>query len=84
MWLQQAYAGDETLVNGLEFFEEYDPNGVMLSRQLLEIKFRLIGKTEFEALVKSVGFKITELYGDYSYSTFDIATSPFMIYALEK
>jgi hypothetical protein len=50
----------------------------------LEIKFRLIGKTEFEALVKSVGFKITELYGDYSYSTFDIATSPFMIYALEK
>ena len=68
----------------MQFYEVYDANGVMTSKRLLEIHFRLTRKDEFEELAERTGFKIKALYGNYSYSGFNAESSPFMIWNLER
>jgi SAM-dependent methyltransferase len=82
-WGLENYDSDAHIVSGLEFFEEYDANGVMQSKRAVELCFRIVEKREFEDLAASVGFKIAALYGDYSYSEFHEDTSPFMIWVLK-
>ena len=72
------------IVDALQFFEEYDPQGALISKRLLELHFRLSSNDEFEELVNNAGFKIKTLYGDYSYAEFYEATSPYMIWLLEQ
>ena len=71
------------LVDGSEFFEEYDADGVLLSKRLMEIHYALVSREEFEAMAKSVGFRVVSLHGDYCLSEF-CETSPFMIWTLQK
>lgn len=77
LWGLENYDPVNHTVNGLQFFEEYDANGLMRAKRLLEIRFRLLKRGEFEELAKSAGFKVVALYGDYSYSEFKEDTSPF-------
>ncbi len=82
-WLLQDYdSTDNHIVEGLEFFEEYDAKGILKSKRLMGLRFRLTWKEEFQELAKSVGFKVAALYGDYSYSEFHEESSPFMIWVL--
>jgi SAM-dependent methyltransferase len=83
-WGLENYDSDTHLVNGWEFFEEYDSNGILRSKRAVELHFRVVEKQEFEDLAKATGFKVVALYGDYACSTFDEATSPFMIWVLQK
>ena len=84
LWTIEAIsAEDEQIVEANQFYEEYDANGKLISKRLLELHFRLSTKDEFEELIKSAGFQIKTLYGDYSYSEFN-EESPFMIWVLEK
>ena len=83
-WHQQRYDAESQIMTAFQFYEMYDSNGLMKSKHVLELKYRLTGKEEFEELVESEGFKITALYGDYSYSEFQQETSPFMIWVLQK
>ncbi len=83
-WGLENYDPDTHLVNGLEFFEEYDSNGIMRSKRAVELHFRIVEKQEFEDLAALVGLKITKVYGDYARSEFDEETSPFMIWELQK
>ena len=70
---------------GHEFFEVYDRDGLMLQRRLLPLSFRLTTPAEFEPLAHHAGLKVAALYGDYTARlTFDPASSPFMIWVLEK
>ena len=71
-------------MHGYEFFEVYDRTGLMLQRRLLPLAFRLTTPAEFETLVHHAGLKVAALYGDYSRAAFDPASSPFMIWILEK
>lgn len=80
----QRYDQGTHIVHGLQFFEEYDASGVMQRRTLLEIRFCLLSRDEFEDLARSAGFEVVALYGDYSYSEFQEDTSPFMVWVLEK
>jgi SAM-dependent methyltransferase len=74
---------DEQVVEAMQFYEEYDKSGVLTSKRLLELHFRLSTRDEFEDLAEEAGFKIKAFYGDYQYSPFD-EESPFMIWILEK
>ena len=84
LWGRERYDPETQLVQGHEFFEVYDREGLMLQRRLLPLSFRLTTHAEFEALVHQAGLKVAALYGDYSRAAFDPATSPFMIWILVK
>ena len=75
---------DNQVIEAMEFFEEYDLNGVMTSKRLLQLQFRLSRKDEIEDLAKVSGFKVQALYGDYSYADFHEDISPFLIWSFVK
>jgi SAM-dependent methyltransferase len=72
------------LVQGAQFYELYDADGLLQSKRFVQLVFYLHGKDNFEALVRSQGFEIEALYGDYKRSEFDAQRSPFMIWSLSK
>lgn len=82
--MEQRDPEDDHVVNGMEFFEEYDADGVLKAKRLMELRFRLSHRDEFEHLLKSSGFSIKAFYGDYTYTEFDETSSPYMIWVLEK
>jgi SAM-dependent methyltransferase len=84
LWGRETYDPETHLIHGHEFFEIYDPSGLLLQRRLLPLAFRLTTPAEFEALVHHAGLKVAALYGDYTRAPFDPASSPFMIWVLEK
>ena len=84
LWITEDISDDdEQIVEAMQFYEEYDAKGVLQSKRLLELHFRLSQKDEFEELAKNAGFKVTALYGNYAYSEFS-DDSPIMIWFLEN
>jgi SAM-dependent methyltransferase len=85
LWIKEDFNPDDRrVVEAMQFFEEYDAKGVLRSKRLLELHFRLSYKDEFEELAKAAGFQVKALYGDYSYAEFSEDTSPFMIWLFER
>jgi SAM-dependent methyltransferase len=85
LWLVESYnAADRDVVETLEFFEEYDEKGSLRAKRLMELRFRLSSREEFEALAQAAGFEIAAFYGDYAYAEFCAESSPFMIWRLRK
>lgn len=83
LWIKEDFNPDDNqIVEAMQFFEEYDAKGILKSKRLLELHFRLSRKDEFEELAKAAGFKVKALYGDYSYEKFSEQSSPFMIWIL--
>jgi SAM-dependent methyltransferase len=83
LWITEKFSSDDgQVVEAMQFYEEYDAKGVLRSKRLLELHFRLSSRDEFEELAKAAGFKVKAFYGDYSYSEFK-DDSPFMIWILE-
>jgi ubiquinone/menaquinone biosynthesis C-methylase UbiE len=82
LWGMETLDKENAMVNGLQFFEVYDENGIMSSKRILETKFAIIEKDEFEAMAESAGFIVMSLFGDYSYSKFVRDSSPYMIWVL--
>ena len=84
LWISEDISDDdEQVVEAMQLYEEYDAKGVLQSKRLLELHFRLSKKDEFEELAKAAGFKVKALYGDYTYSEFS-DDSPAMIWFLEN
>ncbi len=71
------------MIEALQFFEEYDASGNLISKRFMELHFRLSSRDEFEALALSAGFKVKAFYGDYAYNQFDPESSPYMIWILQ-
>lgn len=85
LWILEEFSCDDNqVVEAMQFFEEYDADGTLRAKRLLELHFRLSGKEEFEELANAVGFDIKAFYGDYSYAEFNEASSPFMIWVLKS
>ena len=83
LWLLEKYdPNDPHIVDTLEFFEEYDAHGRLRAKRLMELRFRLTTRDEFEELAKAAGFVITAFYGDYAHAEFQAESSPFMIWRL--
>ncbi len=75
---------DPQIVETTEFFEEYDTQGILTGKRMIEVRFRLTSRAEFEALAVAAGFTIEALYGDYLYGEFREGSSPYMIWVLMK
>jgi len=81
--IEDHNADDERIVEATQLYEEYDAQGVLKSKRILELHFRLSSRDEFEGLARAAGFKPKAFYGDYSRSDFK-DDSPFMIWLLEN
>ncbi|HMB23519.1 MAG TPA: class I SAM-dependent methyltransferase [Anaerolineales bacterium] len=85
LWtLEDFSAEDHQVVEAMQFYEEYDADGVMMSKKFIEIHFRLSGRDEFEELAKEAGFRVRAFYGDYNCTEFNPDSSPFMIWILDE
>lgn len=76
--------GGNPVVSRQQFFEFFGGEGRLLEKRLLEMKFAFVEKEEFEQMVQSVGFRVSQLYGNYDRTLFDPVQSPVMIWRLEK
>ncbi len=85
LWiLERPNAEDPHVVEAMQFFEEYDAQGLLTAKRLMELTFRLTARDEFEQLAVQAGFKIKAFYGDYAYAEFKPDSSRFMVWILEK
>jgi SAM-dependent methyltransferase len=84
IWTLQTYNPDDDVVDVTQFFEEYDAAGLMVSRRMQELRVNFVEKVNFEGLIHAAGFKVRDLYGDYSSAPFDAEKSPFMIWELGR
>lgn len=83
LWGAEKYQPEPGIVTGLQLFETYDHQGLLKTRRMAEIRFALLEGEAFEVLANQAGFSVTALYGDYGYTDFSAAFSPFMIYILK-
>jgi hypothetical protein len=71
-------------VRGTQFFEVYGADGSMRDKSFMNTCFYLHEKEAFHELVRSEGFAVLVLYGDYSRGAFEEDGSPFMIWVLGR
>lgn len=83
-WSLSTYDEATHLVSASQFYEEYNSNGIVQEKRLLQITFALLHREEFETLAACLGFKVLALYGDYAPAPFQEENSPFMIWLLGK
>jgi hypothetical protein len=72
------------LVKRLQFFEFFDGDGRLQSKQLLPMEFQFVEKDDFETMARDAGFRVLDLYGSYDRSRFEADRSPVMIWVLQK
>jgi SAM-dependent methyltransferase len=83
-WTLSTYDEATHLVRSSQFYEQYDRNGTLQEKRLLQITFVLLEREEFETLITTVGFKVLALYGDCACAPFQEEVSPSMIWVLGK
>jgi SAM-dependent methyltransferase len=76
--------GGDPVVTRLQFLELFGEDGRSRWRRLIEMRFTLIERDEFERAAVAAGFRVVELFGGYDRSPFDPATSPSMIWILDR
>ena len=76
--------GGHPVVERLQFFELFGPDGRSLWKRLLPMEFAFVEPDAFERMARAAGFRVAHLYGDYARSPFDPARSPVMIWDLQK
>lgn len=84
VWTLATYDSASHIVSGCQFYEEYTTDGVLERKRMLDMKFALLDRDEFESLATAAGFMVASLYGDYERAPFQHETSPFMIWILQK
>ena len=84
MWKRESYDPETRIVTSHQDFEGYGPNSLPMFVREMHLRFRVIEPGEFEKLATSAGFRIADLYGDYSREPFSDDSSPYMIWILTK
>lgn len=84
LWSVASYDPAAQMADGVQLYEEYDGAGLMLRKRQLPIRFSLLDHDQFAAMARAAGLRVVGLYGDYAYTPFDPATSPFQVWILAK
>ncbi|HNS19205.1 MAG TPA: class I SAM-dependent methyltransferase [Sedimentisphaerales bacterium] len=80
----ETYDATSGCVSGTQFYEVRRRNGMVVARMAVDLRFRLHSCCEFRSLAEAAGFVPVALYGDYSRASFEMETSPFMIWIFRK
>ena len=83
LWSASRFAGQGGVVEGVQVYQEYDGLGVLRRQRMLDMRFALIEREQFEQRAIGSGFRVAGLYGDYDRSPFLPDSSPYMIWILE-
>ena len=81
--VRMGYNPTTQLASGEQTYEISDAAGTVTERRVLEIRFRLFGRDEFEKLLREAGFEVEMLYGDYGKGELQEGKSAFMLLALK-
>lgn len=84
LWSTQQLLPDGVTVRAAQLYEIYDRDGRLSEKRRLDVRFRLVGRAEFEALARSVGFRVVALCGDYDRSPIADERSPCLIWTLAR
>lgn len=76
--------GGTPIVTRSQFFEHFNHAGEMEKKELLNMQFELIEHEQFTRLASQAGFRARNLFGDYDRNKFSAASSPVMIWELER
>jgi len=79
-----SYDDASRLVHGLEVVAVLNAGGERVCERSVPVRFALIERSAFEALVMRTGFSPEQLYGDYHRSEFSEDSSRYMIWSLRK
>lgn len=71
------------IVRGQQFYLVRDEHGHASPEIAVDLAFYVHERDEFEALARTAGFRVANLYGDYASSPFDPNSSSYMIFVLE-
>lgn len=71
------------LVHGTQFYEIFDNKNKLIEKRFLNIAFSLVSKDEIIEMTAESGFKLKEIYGDYSFGAFN-EDSMFMNFLFTK
>jgi len=80
----ENFDSHSSLVKGAQFYEIYNPEGILQSKCYTDIQFFIHYRETFETLIQSQGYKVHALYGNYDRAAFEPDKSPFMIWKLSK
>jgi len=69
-WLSRKSNPKKHIGTAIQVYKEYNKAGKMVSRLVFRNSYYVFGKGEFEGLAKKTGFKIKNIYGDYSHKPF--------------
>ena len=78
------YNESDKIVSGYQFYEIFDSANTLIEKRFLEINFKPITDSELRDMIKTTGLEVVEMYGDYSYGSFNEETSNFIIYKMIK
>jgi SAM-dependent methyltransferase len=81
---RMTYDSAAHIASGMQMYELRSSEHATVEHRSLEVNFYLFEKSEFESLADKTGFRVTNLFGDYSGSPFAEKVSQFMIWKLEK
>lgn len=76
--------GGHPVVNRIQFFEFFGPDGVLRSKRLLPMEFEFMEADQFASMARDAGFRVVDLHGNYDRSPYDAGRSPVMIWLLQK
>jgi len=80
---QNAFDPQTGLVSGTQRYEIYGPDGRLIEKRTIDIRFALVGKDAFAEMAQGAGLTVKAVYGDYAFSPFT-QSSPFMNFMLGK
>lgn len=84
MGARMTFDPETRIASGEQWMEKRGANGELLERRSGPACFALPGREEFEALASASGFRVVELFGDYSRGPFSPDESPYMIWRIER
>lgn len=85
LWSLENYDAASHTVSGLQTWEIFDKAGRMITKYMLDIRFSLPERQDFESLIADAGgYHAAGLYGDFDHSAYDESSSPFMIWDLRR
>lgn len=79
-----SFDSSSQLAEGIQVYDRYTSDGRVLDHRILEMRFSLISRHQFEVLARETGFEVITVYGDYSRSPFEAQSSPFIIVQLRR
>lgn len=84
LWTCEEQIAGTDIVKALQVFEIFDKDGMRDEERRFEVNYRLVDCDSFRELAESAGFRVIDIFGDYSKGPFWTEESTYVIWMLER